>query len=249
MRRPIVLLLAGLLAPAAPAAAAPIFVATGTNDTVYENTTLPGYNVFIPRSEVFVAEARIGNRATNGDREVGLHPYRSDRNLFPTSASPLGSGAELQFAWTSGTANPFTLSRVGSSVTFVMGNYTKTFADLLVAQVNAMSIRVAATTGNTTAISNLRYTVGTTTTNLRGFTANTSGVRDLALLAELTGDFTLAGDLTFTWTGTPTGSALSMQLKAMEGYAVAVPEPATAALLGLGLLGLAGAVRHRRAAA
>ncbi|WP_270939199.1 choice-of-anchor W domain-containing protein [Falsiroseomonas oryzae] len=239
---------AALLGLAMPAAAAPIFVATGSNDVFYETVTLPPFGVLIPQSEVFVAQARIGNRATNGDYEIGLHRYNAaNRSTFPTSASPLGSASEIQFAWANGAPTAFTLTRTGTTVRFQMGGYDESFTDALVDDVDAISFRVAAGTGNTTQISALRFIAGGNTTNLRSFTAS-NGSRDLALFAEVTGDFTISGDLTFSWTGTPGGSNLSMQLKALEGFVAPVPEPAAAALFGLGLLGLAGVCRRRVAA-
>jgi hypothetical protein len=235
-----------LLLSAGAAEASPRFVATGDNDLAYESTTLPLFGIAYPTatSEVFVAQARIGNRATNGDYEIGLHVRQPNPAVFPTNTPPVGDAAERQFAWGNGTATAFSLSRIGDTVSFALGNYSESWTNDAVSDVNALSFRARATSTHSATLTDLVFTATGPGRTLRGFSATGSTGPDLALFGAVTGNFTLTGKVTFTWTGSPNGSALAMQIKALEGFAV--PEPSAAALLLAAVAGMAGLRRARR---
>ncbi|WP_137180311.1 choice-of-anchor W domain-containing protein [Roseomonas sp. AR75] len=237
---------AALLLFAGAAEAGPRFVATGNADLAYESITLPRYGIDYPTatSEVFVAQARIGNRATNGDYEIGLHVRQPNPSVFPTNTPPVGDATERQFAWGNGTAYAFSLSRSGDTIAFALGNYSESWTNDAVSEVNAISFRARGSSTHVTTLTDLTYAGGGPAQALRSFTSTGSTGPDLALFGALAGDFTLTGTLTFTWTGTPNGSSLAMQLKGLEGFTV--PEPTAAALLLAGLGCLLATRRARR---
>lgn len=170
--------------------------------------------VTLPDNEVFVAQTRGGNNATNGDYEIGLHVPPDF-----TGAAPLGGNS--QWSWgTNGGANawvPFTLSRSGTSVTFTMGNYTATYSNADVAELNALGLRVRAATNASTGIRNLTVNGGT----LTGGSLNAvNSVVELVVISGLAGDFVLSGEASLNWSaGTiPSGSNLGFQIKGIKGF-------------------------------
>jgi len=230
-------------AVAGPALATPTLSSHFATDAAFLSY-LETKGVLLPANETFVAQARGGNNATNGDYEAGLH-------IPPnfTNAGPVGFAGQM--SWGVGNVvNPtraFTLSRTGNTITFTMGTYTGSYTAASVADVNALGFRARSqSAGNATYLSNMRVN-GVLMSDL-SLNAVDGGI-DLVVLSGLKNDFTITGEARLAWTGTsiPTGSRLGFQIKGLTGFTEPVPEPAALGLLGLGLAGLA--LRRRRASA
>jgi hypothetical protein len=228
-------------AVAAPALATPTLSNHFATDSAF-TSYLAGKGVLLPQNETFVAQARSGNNAANGDYEAGLH-------IPPnfTNAGPVGMAGQM--SWGVGNVvNPtraFTLSRTGNTITFSIGTYTGSYTAAGNAQVNALGFRARSqSAGNSTVLSNMRVN-GVLMPQL-SLNAVDGGI-DLVVLSGLRNDFTITGEARLGWTGTtiPTGSRLGFQIKGLTGFQEPVPEPAALGLLGLGLAGLA--LRRRRA--
>lgn len=233
------------LLAALPAAAAPTLLGTFANDGDF-NTYLANNGLSFPADEIAVAQTRIGNNnAASETYEVGLH---IPPNL--TNAAPIGATlADRQLTWGNNTGNNalrnFTLSRVGNNLTFTIGNYNETWTNALVANIDFMAFRLRGTTDGSTVIEDLEID-GVPFGDL----LQTGNGALVVAIGGITGDFSVTGKTTFNWSSAqaPANSSLSMQIKMANGPDVPdVTEPATLALLGAGLLGLA-AVRRRKTA-
>ncbi|MCA3254896.1 MAG: PEP-CTERM sorting domain-containing protein [Alphaproteobacteria bacterium] len=226
---------------AAPALATPTLSNHFATDAAF-TSYLAGKGVLLPANETFVAQARSGNNATNGDYEAGLH-------IPPnfTNAGPVGLAGQM--SWGVGNVvNPtraFTLNRTGNTITFTIGSYSGSWTDAGVGAVNALGFRARSqSAGNGTYLTNMRLN-GVLMPQL-SLSAFDGGV-DLVVLSGLRNDFTITGEAQLAWTGSsiPTGSRLGFQIKGLTGFTEPVSEPAALGLLGLGLAGLA--LRRRRA--
>lgn len=184
-------------------------------------------------SETFVAEGRIGDLGGTGEREIGLYTPPGFTGQAPIAGN-------TNFAWGNNQPVAFTLARVGDTVTFSMGNYAASYSDSAVGDVNALAFRLRATGTSSLTLSDLELDGAPLATLSR----NANGA-EYWLLSTIMGDFSLTGEATLAWTGTaPTRSNLAFQIKGLE-TPVEVPEPASLALLGMGLLGLGFAARRR----
>jgi len=239
------ILLAALTAALVPQASASPFVAQRFSTDAAFTAYLTSRGVALPANEVFVAQARGGNNAANGDYELGLHIPPSF-----TGAPPVGTAGQV--AWgsanTTNAAVTFTLARAGTTVTFTAARgattlYTGAYTNPAVGLLDALGFRVRSeATGNvaqnTTAVFDLA--VGRVALANSALSAS-NGALDFIVVEGLTGDFTLTGKTTLNWgTGTfPGGSRMGFQIKGIDGLEpAAVPAPAAGLLLLTGLAGL-----------
>jgi hypothetical protein len=196
----------------------------------------------LPANERFVAQARGGIPGA-GDYEIGLHTPPGFTNNSPLAG-------DSQWIW----GNPidgfittgFTLGRTGNSVTFNMGNYSATYSDIALTDLNALGFRTRSDSGanylpNSTSVTNLLLDGNPLGTSL--FSQN--GALDFIVIEGLVGNFSLTGDATLAWQNDfPTRSRIGFQIKGLNMNLpvvpeVPVPEPATLLLFGFALASLA----------
>ncbi len=207
-------------------AAGPIFEGRFVTDAAYQNF-LTTRGVTTPADERFVAQVRSG-RPGAADYEAGLHVPPNFTNVGPV-------GTAGQISWVSGVAVPFTLTRMGATVTFQTGTYNQSWTDPMVDDVNLFAFRARADrVGSSTLVDNLVFNGQSLGQKLNPIGAN--GV-EIVVFSAVTGNFTLTGTTTLAWTGAlPTGSRLGFQLKAMIDNEV--PESKTLLLCGGALAAL-----------
>lgn len=232
------------------AAAGPITSAHFASDADFQAYLLERAGEQVVRT-AFVAQARSGDNTTRGDYEVGLH-------VAPgfTSVAPLGTPGQLVWGGAGG-ANafvPFSLGRIGSTLTFAMGSYTASITDALVAALDALSLRARSVapgsgiTASRTTVRNLAID-GQALPTAPSVAAN--GSVDLLLIDSLTGDFRLTGEAALDWTGSfPRGTRLGFEIRGLDGV-TPIPEPSAllALLTGIGALALLRRRTQRNAAA
>lgn len=182
-------------------------------------------------TELFVAESRIGNNATNGDRELGINT---------ATGAPVAQG---QYKWISGQAVNFSLEYTGSVVNYTVGN-TLLSSTNFSGDINKIYLRTRGSGDNKPAgsisLSNLIFNGQSYSPGLSS--TGTSGGADVDYLA-ITGintPFKLTGTSTLTFNnGTPNGSHLAYQIKVGTSTSEEVPEPltilGTVAALGFGV--------------
>ena len=201
-------------------------VASAATVTSLPNLTKEQFNA-LNFTEVFVAEGRIGNAATNGDREFGINKLNGD---------PVDEG---QYAWESNQPVNFTLTYDGTKVTYTVAGID------LTANFSGLADTIYLRTRRDTKTSNSNIQVDMLQLNgmdlvLEGTsdpaisTPSNSGTddEDYLLIENISQPFTLTGRANLSWTGTqPTGSNLAYQIKV--GTSEPVPEPLT--ILGSGL--------------
>lgn len=231
-----------LACSAGVAQAALVQSATFTTDAAFV-TYLSDNGVTLPANEVFVAQTRSGNNASNGDYEAGLHIPPDFTNVGPI-------GPDGQLSWGNNAGNNswrnFTLSRSGDTATFTIGSYNESWTDESVGDLDALGFRVRSTADGSTQVRNLTFN-GTLLAD-PALDATGGGLELFVVSNIAAGDFTLTGQTRLNWTGTsiPRGSNLGFQIKGIDGFQPPVPEPGTYAILGLGLAGLGIAQRRRR---
>lgn len=173
--------------------------------------------------ELFVAEGRIGNNATNGTQELSIN--RDVRDPI----KPAQIVAQSQLSWGKDTLWDFTLAYTGSKVDFSVSRAGGPSVLLSSTEfnkpVNQIYFRTAAQGGN-------NNFVGLFNLSLNGHSIpdisslGTPGNRDVDYLAvgDINAPFTLTGKTRFDWGGTrPNNSNLAFQIKV--GSRRRVPEP------------------------
>lgn len=175
--------------------------------------------------EDWVGEGRIGG------------PTTFEQNIVNwTTNSSNNTPATGEFSWENGLIVPFTMSYSpsnGGTLTYTLGGQTITSSNLTEPSrfpngINTLYLRTRSTDNSALTLKNLVVDG----TNLSDLVSSSTGDGEVDYLqvSELDGDFTLTGEATLSWFGTPpTQSALAFQVKG--GYG-AVPEPLT--LLGVG---------------
>lgn len=190
--------------------------------------------------ERFVAQARAGNGQVGGDYEIGLHSPPGFTNQSPIAGN-------TQWAWVAGQPVAFTLNRTGNTVTWTMGNYSESWTDTSLSDLNGIALRLRAEDDppydpNSAVLSDLEID----NVALGASLSATSSLPDLDIIvvSNLAGNFELTGNLNFDWAAAfPSNSRLGFQIKGLAlGNGIdpdpGVPSPGTLFLLGAALAGL-----------
>lgn len=243
------------LAGAAPAGAAVSLKFSGTTDAALETYLtgtlgLPtvGASALVPLERA-VGEARMGS--TTDARRLGFHTPTAGSGLPEpvgtgvtnalTNFSPVGAS---NTPWTNGQAVAFSIKRVNDTLTYKVGTTEWSATAAYFLDINAFVLRarsngVAPRDHNSVLLDELSF-------NGQSFAdvSAANGALSVQLFSGLSGDFTLSGRYTFSWSGTaPRASELTSQIKLIQ--LPAVPEPASWTLMIAGF-GLAGAALRRR---
>lgn len=175
-------------------------------------------------TELFVAEGRIGNAQTSGDREFGLN----NANGTPV--------AEAQYAWGSNQPVNFTLEYTGSTVKYTVAGIelTGNFSG----SVDTIYLRTRETPKSNIQIDMLQLNgmnlllEGTSDPAISAPGDSDPDDVDYLLIKNISQPFTLTGRANLSWTEPrPSASQLAYQIKV--GTSKPVPEPLT--ILGSGV--------------
>lgn len=218
-------------------------------------SVIPGLtdDVLSGTSAAWTAEARIGNAATNGDRELGFHDGES--NSAPVESAQIAWLDATVYAWELDydAANglfAFMVSEPGSGGTSY--TVTNTGSPIFASAFSTLAFRVAAP-DNAAAFSSV--TVDSFVPATPGFTAfdlmefDAPDREEVVLLngaGDIAGGFTISGTLQLesdVSQGNLDGSAVAFQIKGLEGGEI-VPEPSTYATI-FGVLALALGIGRR----
>lgn len=247
---------------ALPASAAVTLVTTQTSDAAFEGPGgflqtyygLPLVNgSALPPLERAVGQVKIGANKRQGlyvpTAATGIPaPVGTGVTQALTNVAPLAGGADTP-DWVSGSPVAFSFSRTGNTVTYTVGGNSWSDTQVYYGQVNGFEARIRSNSGaaNALTLGNLVYSDATTPGQSLGTISAADGAVLIKLWNGATGDFTVTGDYTFTWTAgaRPGGAALASQLKLLE--LPVVPEPSTWAMMIAGF-GLVGAAMRRRPA-
>lgn len=185
----------------------------------------------------FVAEGRIGNRATNGTHELDLGRTTNGPFVFDNSGDRTANVAK-QRAMTSGEVMPFSIIYDPAAITplvrFTFGSAVMEYIPTGI--VETLLIRTRSGTSAANSANQARLTLsdlvvdGQFVGTVEALTSSSTGLDILQVTGgELTDGFTMTGNAEFFFTGTaPTNSALAFQVKADT----VVPEPSAVGLLG-----------------
>lgn len=208
--------------------------------------SVPGFDTEIG----FVAEGRIGHPEQTFELKVG-----------PDTHTP-GGEREADYEWVNGDWADFTLDFDGTDVSWTLGGVSidYTFSSSI-NNFNSLVMRAATPGADTSVVFDDLTLDGVSLgafSNIWNEDAQDSGRQVNWLAIEQAGDlgagFNLTGSVALSWgSDRPTQSNLAFQIKGADGpvlidtrqNATGVPEPATLALLGIGVIGLGFASRRR----
>ncbi|BAZ12851.1 hypothetical protein NIES4071_46850 [Calothrix sp. NIES-4071] len=197
-------------------------------------------------TETFVAESRMGNNQTNGDRELGINnPLLSKGD---GTFTPLTIAAEGQRIWKSGELVDFKLEYDGNSVKYTVGGQLlssdSTFKGGAATDIFLRTFALA-NTGGTSKLTDLFLNGEAIGKDLIS-TATSANDLDYIQISGITTPFTLTGKSSFAWTGTtPNNSKLAYQIKVVHSQSV--PEPGmVGGMLVAGAMGVANAKRKKQ---
>lgn len=211
-------------------------------------------NTALPPLERAVGQMRSGANQRNGlflpTAATGL-PVEDGGTGVTTALTNVGAFAATGTDFANGAARNFRISRVGSTVSYVLGGDSFTSdARASLSGANAIAFRIRSNAGsvNGIALANLVFSDAQTTRQSLGSIEASNGDVAVDLWTGIVGDFLLTGTTTASWEGDrPGGSALATQWKLLTLPASpgVIPEPATWGLMIAGF-GLVGAAARRR---
>lgn len=155
------------------------------------------------------AEGRFGNNAGNGDWELGV-----GNNTQQSSQS-----TSTQFTWTSGQAVPFTVAYDGNDATFTIDGVSETYTVGAVtsdADLNIVAGKVSGGSGDEVALTNLELDGAPINPASLVDTDDTNASYLVIDSEDLSGGFTLTGEVTFTWTSGTSGSRPAFQVQVRD---------------------------------
>jgi len=176
----------------------PLLLFAFTTETMYSDQDM----VNITDQIMFVAEARFGNNANNGDHELNIHNETETDSYNVLDVD--------QNTWTSGVAEPFTMTYDGSTVTFTIAGKTLT-GSVPNAGYTDVFIRLRASkTNSSLVLSNVTYNGSSVGGDI---TASADG-NGLVIrhLIDVGGSMTMTGNATFTF-DSGSGSDPAFQIK------------------------------------
>lgn len=206
----------GVLMGAANANAASFRLLNGFTDTDFQTQIANG-----DFTELFVAESRMGNNQTNGDRELGINT---------ATGTPVAQG---QRVWSSGQAVNFVLEYTGSVVNYTVGGQLLS-STAFSGPVTDIFLRTRAAANSSLSLTNLVFN-GQAFSDLGSAGAGGNSDVDYLQISKLSAPFTLTGTSTMTWTGAaPRSSQMAYQIKVGTSPNASVPEPGTVLALTVG---------------
>jgi len=162
-----------------------------------------------PGALIWQAEGRFGNNDASGDWEIGVGTNTQTANQDNTNN-----------IWVSGAAVPFTVVYDGVNATFTVNGNSATYAVGAVtsaADLNIIAGKVSSGAGDSVALANLELDGAPVNPVALTDTDDTDAQYLVVSSEDLSGGFTLTGDVTFTWTGgTTSGSRPAFQVQVRD---------------------------------
>jgi predicted ribosomally synthesized peptide with SipW-like signal peptide len=150
---------------------------------------------------IWQAEGRFGNGDTGSNQtwELGVGNDTQSAN-----------SANAQYTWANGVAVPFSVSYDGNDATFTIDGVSQTYtvgAVTSAADLNIIAGKVSAGTSDSVALANLELDGAPVNPATLTDTDDTDAQYLVVSTEDLSGGFTLTGDVTFTWTGGTTSDS------------------------------------------
>jgi hypothetical protein len=246
MFRGLKLVVAAVLIGGGAAQADPVWTKNAISGDGEFNTLFGGTN-----NEVFGAEGRIGNNATNGTYEVGINRLVSEGNFVFGAAS-------AQRTWPNGETVDFVVTYGGDATKTIRWQVGTTVvtSTAIFGGIESVLFRTRSGANSSVELDQFKLTdteTGTIYDAPAGAISQASGDGTVNYGAmnnyDFTRGFSISGRVRMTWNPAtrPNGSALSFQLKFMrvDPLSSVIPEPSSVVLMGMGGLGAAVVVRRR----